>query len=50
MLQEPSQLCVVDPPLKDTATLIGHTVNALPERHTEYNMAIELVELVQGLL
>ena len=49
-LQDPSQLHVIDPPLQDTATLVGHTVNSLPEGHDEYNMAIELVELVQGLL
>ena len=39
-----------NPPLTDTATLIGHVVNQLPEGHSEYHLAIELVELVQSFL
>ncbi|KAL5008455.1 hypothetical protein ScPMuIL_014036 [Solemya velum] len=35
--------------LKDTALLIGHVVNQLTEGFSEYNLAISLLDLVQGL-
>jgi hypothetical protein len=38
------------PPLKITALLLGHVVNQLPEGHSEYKLALELVELVQSFL
>ncbi len=48
--QDPRQLREPGTPLKDTAALIGHVVNQLPESHADYNMAISLVELVQSLM
>lgn len=42
----PSQLGCPNPSLSDTSALVGQTVNQLPEGHSEYNIAIELVELV----
>ncbi|XP_064601694.1 rab3 GTPase-activating protein non-catalytic subunit-like isoform X2 [Liolophura sinensis] len=37
-------------PLHNTAVLMGHVVNQLPEGYSEYNLAVSLVELVQSLL
>ncbi|CAH1792513.1 unnamed protein product [Owenia fusiformis] len=45
-----STLHCANPPLSDTATLMGHVVNQLAEGHSEYNLAIALVEVVQGLM
>jgi len=44
------KLQCADVPLKDTATLVGHVVNQLPESHPDYSRAIQLVELTQVLL
>ncbi|XP_070571342.1 rab3 GTPase-activating protein non-catalytic subunit-like [Ptychodera flava] len=37
-------------PLQDTAILIGHIVNQLPEDHVQYSLAIQLVEAVDALM
>ncbi|XP_064622253.1 rab3 GTPase-activating protein non-catalytic subunit-like isoform X3 [Lineus longissimus] len=42
------QLKCPNPPINYTATLIGQTVNQLPEGHSEYNLAISLVDIVQN--
>ncbi|XP_077997216.1 rab3 GTPase-activating protein non-catalytic subunit-like [Glandiceps talaboti] len=35
--------------LDDTALLIGHIVNQLPEDHTQYTIAVQLVEAIDSL-
>lgn len=50
LLQEGVELRCPNVPLHDTAVLMGHVVNQLPEGYSEYNLAVSLVELVQSLL
>ena len=50
ILQDPEELKYKEAGLSETAGLLGQVVNQLPEGHTEYKLAIELVDLVQNLL
>ncbi|XP_071079517.1 rab3 GTPase-activating protein non-catalytic subunit-like [Haliotis cracherodii] len=47
---DPEELVSPDAPMSDTALLLEHVANQLPEGYSEYNLAISLVELVQLLL
>ena len=38
-----------DVPLGDTVLLLGHVANYVHEGHSEYNLAISLIELVHTL-
>jgi len=40
----------INPPLTMTATLISNVINHLPEGHSEYQMALALVDAVHSLL
>lgn len=44
-----SQLRCADVPVQDTAMLLQHVANNLPEGYSDYDLAISLVELVQSL-
>ncbi|XP_041353023.1 rab3 GTPase-activating protein non-catalytic subunit-like isoform X2 [Gigantopelta aegis] len=47
--QDREQLHKPDVALGDTVLLLGHVANYLHEGHSEYNLAISLIELVQTL-
>ena len=38
-----------DCPLSDIKALVSHAINQLPEGHSEYDLAVSLVELIQSL-
>ncbi|KAK7502781.1 hypothetical protein BaRGS_00006031 [Batillaria attramentaria] len=46
---EVDQLAYKDSPVKDVSILMTHVVNQLPEGYSEYNLAIELVDLVYSM-
>ncbi|XP_014669497.1 PREDICTED: rab3 GTPase-activating protein non-catalytic subunit-like [Priapulus caudatus] len=43
-----TSLRVADVPCEDTAILVSHVINQLPETHEEYDLAVELVEVVHS--
>lgn len=47
---DPSLVRCPNPPLSATATLLGHVVNQLSEGQSEYELALELVDLVHLLM
>lgn len=48
--QDPSLVRCPNPPLVATAALLGHVVNELSEGQSEYELALELVDLVHLLM
>lgn len=48
--QDSSLVRCPNPPLSATATLLGHVVNELSEGQSEYELALELVDLVHLLM
>ena len=48
--QDLNRLRCPNPSLSATAALVEHVISRLPDNHTDYRLAVELVELVQSFL
>lgn len=48
-LQKPEKLYQPDVDIQDTANLLQHIANCLPEGFNDYDIAISLVDLVQSM-
>ena len=49
ILQDPSDLRCPLVPLSQTSRLVGRVIEILPENHTQYNLALHLLEAVEAL-
>ena len=50
LFQNSKLLLQPDSAVSDLKSLVSQTMNQLPEGHSEYKLAVSLVELVQTLL